>query len=144
MNPPLGLDDLAKRLEFEVSPRRRSAFFAEATPLTIVLPGSGEAVFVKRWDAHSRLGKSGRFIVTPVRLLHVLAKGKLNTMRRGLELHRLRPMAKPQLDDCVLAADRVSRAVQQVGHGQAARKLAMYFRRLGVDDVADRDHRRRW
>ena len=142
MNPPLGLDDLPQRLEFEIAPWGWAAFLAEAPPLAVVLPRGGEAVLVEGRDAHPGLWEARVFVVAPVGLLHVLAQRKLDAGRRGLELDRFRPLAKPQLDDGVLAADRVGGAVQQIGHSQSAGELAQDFRRLRVDDVADRDHRR--
>ena len=143
MNPALALDDLPKRLQLKIASRWRTAFLAEATPFAIVLPRGGESVFVKHRNAHPGLREARVFLVAPVGLLHIFAKRELDARRGGLELECLRPLAKAQLDDRVLTADRVSRAVQQVGHGQATGELAINLRRLGVDDVADRDHCRR-
>ena len=143
VNPALALDDLPERLQLKVASRWRTAFFSEATPLAIVLPRGGESVFVKHRNAHPGLWEPGVFVVAPVGLLHIFAKRELDARRGCLKLERLWSLANPQLDDRILAADRVGRAVQQVGHGQSACKLAMDFRRLGVDDVTDRDHRRR-
>ncbi len=86
VNPALALDDLPERLQFKVSPRWRTPFFPEATPLAIVLPRSGEAVFVKHGNAHSCLWEPGVLVVAPVGLLHIFPKCEFDAGRGGLEL----------------------------------------------------------
>ena len=75
--------------------------------------------------------------IAPVGLLRVLAERELDALRRADEQEVVGPAAPAPLDDLVLAADRVGRAVQHVGRRRAAGELAVDRHVEGVDHVAD-------
>ncbi len=147
MHQPPALEDFDQRLELQISPRHRdvlAGFIAAIVllPLFLVSLGAAERI------ADHELGAGPCDRVAPraglpelPHVLGILAQGKLDPGRSALENEAARVLAPAQLDDLVLAADRVRAPVQDVRNRQAAREVAM-DRDVGrIEDVLDARHR---
>ncbi len=83
---------------------------------------------------HARLvGRAGA--------LHVFAERKLDPRHRSRKQKLARGPAILDLHDCVQAADRVRRPVQQIQRGDTARQLAIEIDVSWVQHVFSPDHR---
>ncbi len=88
-------------------------------------------------NAHARLRIARGELVAPVRLLHVLAQGKLHAGHRVGEFQFFRQRAPTELDHLVLAAHRIGRAVQDICRGDSAGQLAVNPNIRRIEHVAD-------
>ena len=94
--------------------------------LLLIVAGRGEGVADDLLDAHAAFADSGVVNFSP-QLLCLTFSPRANLMPGGAlgELHFLAGSAPAELDDLVLPADGVGRAVQDVDGGHAAGELAV-------------------
>src|SRR5258706_10996493 len=75
-----------------------------------------------------------------MRWLDVCTQGELDPFRRSLEHQIIGAGAQTEFDHAILSADGVSRAMEQVDGGNAARELFVDIIRLRVDHITDAHH----
>ena len=141
MNEAVAVEDLDDRVELEVAADGHPTLLLVFLASPAVVLCRPEAVGEDLLHAHAGLRVAGGKGVAPVGLLDVLAEGELDALGRAVELERFWADAPAELDDLVLPADRVGRAVEDVGGGGAAGELAVDGDVVGVDEVADADFR---
>ena len=145
----LAFENLDERLELQVASRRKRA---AGLGFLVILPGflvglrAGERIPDHELDASAcrrvAQGRVRRLPQEPWLLLRVLAQGELDPRERAFEEQVLRTgLAPAQLDDGVLAADRVGAAVQDVRSRQAAGEVAIDADVGRVEDVLHARHR---
>ncbi len=141
VDEPFALEDLRERLELEVDAGRHGAGLLvlrkrRVAHLLLPIPTRGlEVVVEERFDAHARLRIAAAWTH------HVLAEGELDAVGASSKRSRLASVAPSDLDDAVLAADRVRGSVQLVRDGEPAGKLPVPVDVVGIDDVGDPDLR---
>jgi hypothetical protein len=132
------LQDFRNRVELQITSWRQSvAGPLPALQLLAVVPGGLKGITHQLLHTHPRLGIPRRVVVAPVGLLDVFPERKLDPLRRRRQLHLFRQPPPAEFDHLILAADRIRRAVQDVGRGHAAGKLPVDRDVIGVDEVAD-------
>src|SRR5262249_49094282 len=115
-------------------------------PLALVGPGARERVANHVLDAHPRARIARRITGWRPRAAAAApwgpAKRELDARHRALEREILGPRLAPsQLDDVVLAADRIRAAVQDVGGGDAASEIAVDVDVARIEHIVDAGHR---
>ena len=138
---PLAVEDLENRLELQVAARLdvRGRVTVVVGTCRSVVEGGAEALVNRLFDAHARLRIAPTVggCVAPVALLRVLAERELDSRWRVSEDEILGFATPAQLDDLVLTADRVRRAVEDVRHREPTRELPVDRDVLGVEHVGN-------
>src|SRR4029453_4724633 len=149
---PLAFEDFDERLELKIAPWDPDSF-AGLLAAVVVLPvllirlRAGERIADDVLDAHTRRRISRGAGALPSAgasswTLGVFAEGEFDPGHRAFDREILRAcLAPPQLDDVVLAADRIRAAVQHVGRRHAAGEVAVDVDVGRVEDVLDAGHR---
>ena len=140
MNEAFTLNDFTERFQFQIRPHRHASRLTGLFGSEILSRGS-KAIYEKRFNPHARLREAGLFVVTPIGLFHVFAKGKLDSCRSILDEQVIGQGTMAQFNDGILAADGVGRAVQKIGRGQSAGELPVDIFRFGINHVGNSHHR---
>ena len=128
---------------------RRGGMRAARLVLLVVFPRllvglrARERVANHELDAHARHRIAARTgLLADRHVLRIFAKRELDSRHRALEYDLFGSRLAPaQLDDLVLAADRIGAAVQHVGDGQAAGEVAVDVDVGRIENVFHSGHR---
>ena len=108
-------------------------------PPPAIVESGLESLSNRPFDPGAGLRKARLAGTRPIALLRVLAESELDPRWRSFEEESRRTSAPTQLDHRVATADRVRRAMQDVGRSQPTGELPVEVQVIGVDDVFDRD-----
>src|SRR6185369_12073388 len=119
VNVALAFEDLDERLELQIAARRHEVLvflhgLAILIPRALVITRARERIANRFLNAHARvwIAARGARQVGPARLLHVLAKRKLDPRHRTRKQKLARRAAIFDLDDGVQSTDRIRGTVQ--------------------------------
>lgn len=141
MDEAVAAENFTECFKFEVA--AWFFFFGRILPMSparLVSSGGGEAICHEGWHAHAALWKASDSILAPIGLFHVFAQGELDPGRSALKLEILWRRAVAEFDNTVLTADRIGRAVEEIGDGETAGQFFLDAAGLGVNDIADANH----
>ena len=144
VDQPLAFENLDQALELEVAPWRHAppAGRLVRPPLGAVVLGLAKGLADDVHDAHPRCRVARRHAgEAEPRPLGVLAQGELDPLGRSGKAQAVGVGAPAQLDHRVAAADRVGRAVKDVGGGDTTGERAVDRNVVGVEHVLDGHHR---